>query len=67
MSAAASRHKEQTEGHAGVSTRNVVLGVAVSLDGYKRHCAGHVPTSISKARFKDMISSGGTYDDLQHV
>lgn len=34
MTAATSRRREQTEAHAGVSTRNVVLGVAVSLDGY---------------------------------
>src|SRR5690242_10111663 len=34
MTAAASRRKVQTEAHAGPSLRSVVLGVAVSLDGY---------------------------------
>jgi dihydrofolate reductase len=61
MTAAASRRKVQTEAHAGPSLRSVVLGVAVSLDGYIARPDGRVDWLIMDPEI-DLRGYAKTFD-----
>lgn len=61
MTAATSRRKVPTEAHAGPSLRSVVLGVAVSLDGYIARPDGSVDWLIMDSEI-DLRGYAKTFD-----